>query len=336
MEWMSSLRLNVNLRKITFNARRAVDLCRRLGLEVMGVTKGTAGHPLVAKAMLDGGIQTLGDSRLDNIARMRNAGIDAPVVLIRSPGPSETARTVDLADASLNGSLEIISALADVSTSKAKRHGVFLTVDLNTGREGLPVHEVPEACRRIVAMPGVELWGLAAYFHFRSEKSFQVDRLEKLATLAATIKRQYGIPLRVISGGSTNVFRTLVLDNNPVPGITQLRIGTAVLLGLAASIGPEPIEGFHQDAFVLDAEVIEIKGKENLTAILSLGKLDTDRDFLFPSDTRMKVIDATSDHLLLQIGDAEEIRVGSRVTFLLGYPALSRLMVSPYVNIEWR
>lgn len=53
----------------------------------------------------------------------------------------------------------------------------------------------------------------------------------------------------------------VVLDKDPIPGITQLRIGTAVFLGLSASIRPVAIEGFHRDTFVLNAEVIELKGR---------------------------------------------------------------------------
>jgi predicted amino acid racemase len=333
---MSSLRLMVDLKKITFNARRTVDMCRPIGLEVIGVTKGVSGHPLVAEAMLAGGIEILGDSRLDNIARMRKAGIDGPFVLIRSPGPSEVARTVELAHASLNSSLEIIAALSREAMAKGKHHGVILMVDLETGREGLPVHDVPGACRSIAKMPGVELRGLGAYFHFKSETSFQAARLNDLVLLADKIKREYGISPALISGGSTNVFRTVVLDKKPISGITQLRIGTAVLLGLSASIGPIAIEGFYRDTFVLDAEVIELKASERSTAILSLGKLDADPEFLFPFDPGMRVLDATSDHLLLHLGDAKEIRLGSRIAFLLGYPALSRLMASPHVTLEWR
>jgi ornithine racemase len=333
---MSSLHLVVDLKKITFNACRTVEMCRPLGLEVMGVTKGVSGHPLVAEAMLAGGIKVLGDSRLDNISRMRDAGIHRPIVLIRSPGPSEVPRAVDLADASLNGSLEIIAALSHEATARGKRHGVILMVDLETGREGMPVHDVPAACQSIATMAGVELRGLGAYFHFRSEKSFQVGRLKELAVLAEKIKIQCGIPLTIVSGGSTNVFRTVVLDREPCRGITQLRIGTAVLLGLSASIGPVAIEGFHRDAFVLDAEVIELKGREKSTAILSLGKLDADPEFLFPLESGMKVLEATSDHLLLHVGNAGKPCLGDRIPFLLGYPALSRLMASPCVNTDWR
>ena len=75
---MSNPRLRIDLDKITHNARKTVEISRMHGLGVMGVTKGAAGMPEVAKAMLAGGIEGLADSRLDNIARLRAAGIRLP------------------------------------------------------------------------------------------------------------------------------------------------------------------------------------------------------------------------------------------------------------------
>jgi len=77
--------LTVTPSKIAHNVRQAIDICGRFGMEVVGITKGACGLPEAAQAMLDGGAKMLGDSRLDNIARMRQAGIDAPVLLVRSP-----------------------------------------------------------------------------------------------------------------------------------------------------------------------------------------------------------------------------------------------------------
>ena len=72
---MAVAELIVDLKKITENSRTTVEICRPFGIEILGVTKSAAGHPSVARAMLDGGIKTLADSRLDNIAKMRDAGI---------------------------------------------------------------------------------------------------------------------------------------------------------------------------------------------------------------------------------------------------------------------
>jgi ornithine racemase len=121
---MSTPRLRIDLAKITHNARKTLDICRTRDIDVMGVTKGAAGMPEVANAMLAGGIESLADSRLDNIARLRAAGIQVPVTLLRSPGPRDASRTVELADASLNSDVEIVEALAIEARLQHKIHGV--------------------------------------------------------------------------------------------------------------------------------------------------------------------------------------------------------------------
>jgi predicted amino acid racemase len=330
---MSNPRLRIDLAKITDNARRTVKIARGHGVEVMGVTKGAAGVPEVAKAMLAGGIRSLADSRLDNIARLRAAGIQASVTLLRSPGPSDVSRTVELADASLNSDLEIVEALSIEARVQRKIHGVILMVDVHTGREGLPPDRIPAACRKLGSLPGIKFQGIGTYFHLASGSDIHLQGLEAFVPLAARIELELGSPPGLLSGGSSNIFRTLMVEGRPNPGINHLRIGTAVLLGFSSSLNPITIEGFERDTFILQAEVIEVKAGKTGEAILSLGKLDTDPQFLFPLNPGVALRDASSDHLMVRT--EPPARVGDWVSFRLGYPALSRLMVSPYVQMEY-
>lgn len=330
---MSNPRLCIDLTRITHNAHRTLVISREHGMNVMGVTKGAAGLPEVAKAMLAGGIGALGDSRLDNIARLRSAGIQAPITLLRAPGPSVIGRTVEMADASLNSDLEAIEALSVEATMRKKVHGVILMVDLKTGREGFPPDRLPEVCRRVYSLPGIRLTGIGAYFHLASGSELHIEALKKFVPLAKTIGMDLGKPLPLLSGGSSNIFRTIAVEGRINPGINHLRIGTAILLGFSSSLKPVTIEGFQRDTFVLKAEVIEVKTHPRGEAILALGKLVSDPRFLFPLTPGLRVRDATSDHLMVVMDSPP--RLGDWVSFRLGYPALARLMASPYVQIEY-
>jgi predicted amino acid racemase len=64
-----------------------------------------------------------------------------------------------------------------------------------------------------------------------------------------------------------------------------------------------------------------------------LGRVDTDPKFLFPVRPGVTVRDASSDHLMVRMDPPA--RVGDWVSFRLGYPALCRLMVSPYLQTEY-
>jgi predicted amino acid racemase len=330
---MSNPRLRIDLDKITHNARKTVEISRMHGLGVMGVTPGAAGMPEVAKAMLAGGIEVLADSRLDNIARLRAAGIRSPITLIRSPGPSDVCRTIELTDASLNSDTQIVEALSIEARVQNKIHGVILMVDLHTGREGLPPGAVPDALRRLRSLPGIQLQGLGAYFHLATGSDLHLQSLEVFAALAKQVEAELGKPFTILSGGASNIFRTLVVEGRPNPGINHLRIGTAILLGFSSSLNPVSIPGYERDTFALRVEVIEVKAGNPAEAILALGKIDSDPQFLFPMNRGVSVRDAASDHLMVRT--ELPVQVGDWVSFQLGYPALCRLMASPYVQIEY-
>ena len=334
---MSTVHLTIDLAKITHNARKTLAICRPFGLDVVGVTKGVCGSPDVARAMIAGGIKTLGDARLDNIARMRDAGTHEPMLLLRSPAPSEVSRCIGLADISLNSDLGVLNALSQEAVSMGKRHRVILMVDLDTGREGFAPEAMQGVCREVLAMDGLTLDGLGIYFSYQSEGSFHFAAQQRLVALAKEVEQEYGVGLSAVSGGSTNVFSSLTLAGKHIAGVNQLRIGTAILLGISSSIGPRHIEGFYNDTFVLDAELIEVKKRDRLLGILSLGKLDTEPEQLFPVSPGVTVVKSTSDHIVVDLTELQQPpRVGDRISFQLGYFALSRLMVSPYVKIEYR
>jgi len=98
-------------------------------------------------------------------------------------------------------------------------------------------------------------------------------------------------------------------------------------------LNPITIDGFERDTFILQVEVIEVKAKKPGEAILALGKIDTDPQFLFPMNPGVIVREASSDHLMVRMDPLP--RVGDWVSFRLGYPALCRLMASPYTQVEY-
>ena len=335
---MSTLHLTVDLSKITRNARKALAICRSHGMGVMGVTKGVCGDPKIAKAMLAGGIDCIGDARLDNIVKLREGGvIAAPLTLIRSPAPSEVPDCAAHADASLHGDLRVLRMLAKEAARAGKTHRVVPMADLDTGREGFAPAELPEVLREVQGMGGLAIGGLGLYLDFRSEDGYVVDKQREFVALARRLEAECGATFPVLSGGSTNVFRR-VLKGMVVPGITQLRIGTSILLGIASSLGPIVVPELDQDTFVLDAVLIEVKRRGDRTVgLLSLGKLDAVKEQLFPIAEGVGILDMTNDHTVVDLtGLPAPPAVGDTVSFHLGYSSLNRLMASPYMDIEYQ
>jgi len=333
---MKTARLRIDLPKITRNARAVLAICRSHGMGLMGVTKGVCGDPHVARAMLEAGVKTLGDARLDNVVRMREAGIDAPITLIRSPAPSEAADCVYYADGSLNSDRDVVKALSSEAARAGKVHRVVLMVDFETGREGFHPDDIADVFVEASGLPGLAIEGIGLYLDYQSDDDFVIEKQQAFVALARRITTEHAIDLPILSGGSTNVFRR-VLKGRVVEGINQLRIGTSILLGIASSLGPIVIDDLEQDTFLLDVELIEVKPRGKRIGLLPVGKLDAPKEQLFPVRPEIAIVDQTSDHTMLDLTGAQPLpRTGDTVSFRLGYSALNRLMASRYVVAGYR
>ena len=147
------MRLVADCARIRRNAEAVVDLCSRHGISVAGVTKCVCGEPEVARAMLAGGCSMLADSRLDNIERLRAAGIDADVLLLRIPAISTASDVVRLTQYSLVSEVETARALSGAAVTQDRTHGVLLMVETGDRREGVTPERAEETARSIAALP---------------------------------------------------------------------------------------------------------------------------------------------------------------------------------------
>ncbi len=102
---MSGPEILVDIQKVRENTRTLVGFCSSKGISVTGVTKVTCGMPLVGQAMLDGGVVSIGESRIENIERLRSSGINAPIMMLRIPPLSRVDEIVTTVDISLNSEL---------------------------------------------------------------------------------------------------------------------------------------------------------------------------------------------------------------------------------------
>ena len=103
------------------------------------------------------------DSRLENIERMRAAGVEASFLLLRLPARSAVERVVELSDASLNSEPEVLAALSQAAQRRGRVHDVILMVDLGDLREGLWPDRVMPAVGEALQLPGIRLRGLGKH-----------------------------------------------------------------------------------------------------------------------------------------------------------------------------
>jgi len=103
--------IEINLRKIAHNAKTLKEFYNSKGIGIAGVTKVVCGNPKIALVLLKSGIRILADSRIENIKKMRNAGIQAQFLLLRTI-KSQAKDVVGYADISLNSELSVVKELS--------------------------------------------------------------------------------------------------------------------------------------------------------------------------------------------------------------------------------
>jgi predicted amino acid racemase len=343
--------LTVDLGKVRANARTVVESLP--GIAVVAVTKVTCGSPQVARAMLAGGAKALGESRLENAERLRNAGLTAPIWLLRAPVPELAGETVQLTDVSLQSELETVVAVENAAAAAGRRHAVVAMVDLGDLREGMLPKDLPAFLERVNAMDHVDIAGIGVNLTCYGAIMPDDDNMGRLAELAAQSERQLGRPL-LVSGGNSGSIGMVVSGRMP-EAVDTLRVGETILLGVD-TLTREPTLGLHQGAFVVQAPVIECLVKPSLPlgtiaqdaygnvpsfsdrgdrrrAILALGRQDAPAEGLVPLDPRVEVLGASSDHLIVDVEALDRPpRLGDCVGFVPSYAATLQLSTSPYVQ----
>ena len=352
---MSGPEVSIDLGRIERNARAVVVRCAEAGIKVFGVTKGVCGSPQVARAMLRGGVVGLAESRFQNIRRLRDSGIAAPIMLLRSPPISRAEEVVRSVDISLQSELAIIREISRIAERMGRVHDIMLMVDLGDLREGIWPNDLLPTVERILEMKGVRIAGIGTNLGCFGAIMPTPDNLGQLVAHAYKIERLAGISLDYVSGGASSSLQ-LLLDGTLPSGINNLRVGEAILQGGIETFRDKPWDALEFDACRLTADVIEVKMKpsrpigqsgydafgnqpyfpddgDRLRAIANVGREDVMVEGLTPIGKGVRVLGASSDHLLLDVNDADPpIAVGDRVAFRMTYGAMLLAMTSEYVE----
>ncbi len=351
---MHKARVIIDLDKITHNSRIMVSQCARAGMLVVGVVKAVCGSPQVARAMLAGGVEWLADSRVENLDGLRQAGIEQPLMLLRIPHLGEVEQVVRAADISLNSELITIRTLGQAAVRQNGVHQIILMVDVGDLREGVMPSDVIPVVREILGVPGIKLVGLGTNIGCYGGLVATEENTTTITSLATTIREKLGVDLPYMSGGNTRT--SVLLDEGRMPsGHHHLRLGESILLG-NYTLPERVIADCYQDAFILQAPIVELKVKPSRPqgiiaqdafgqipvfqdkgprqrAITAVGRQDLGAGWLEPMDRGVDLLGASSDHLIVDVSDAErDLAIGSVLSFRLDYGSLVGLMTSPYVE----
>jgi len=347
-------RLVMDAGKVRENAAEVVRRAGKLGISVFGVTKGFCADPVVARAMLEGGCSLLMDSRLKNLRRLREAGFTEPLMLLRIPMLSELKDLVRVADGTVVSMPETVLALEEACEAAGKSVDVMVMADVGDLREGLWPDEMEAMGKTLASCRRIRCMGVGTNIGCFGGVLPTPENMNLLIECRNRLSEGLGRPVEIVSGGATSSLE--LVDNGQMPeGINNLRVGEGILLGHNTS-RMQAIPGLHRDAFVLEAEIVEVRTKPSqpigligadafgnvpvfedrgrrLRAIAAVGKQDVKVDGLAPLDPGVVVLGASSDHLTLDVEDCPvRPALGQIVRFTLDYGAMLALTTSSYVE----
>lgn len=283
-------------------AENAAAVAARFDGRLVGVTKAVCGDPVVASALLDGGADGIGDSRVRNLGRVGsgddgestrfdakttriNADTTRPnaeTTLLRVPMASDAERVVATADRSLHSEPAVVRRIDAAAAARDTTHDAILMVDVGDRREGVLPGDVPGVVADLTnegigptATEGARLAGLGTNLGCFGGVVPTPEKLRSFVDVVAAAEDAVGREFDVVSGGST-VTLPLVEDGDVPARVNELRVGEGILLGTDVTAGRR-IPYLRGDAFELRAEVVECKRKPSTPAGLRARNVEGER-----------------------------------------------------------
>lgn len=322
------------------------------------VSKMLCGNIIYLKEIIDLGVKEIHDSRISNLKKIKDLNPEIQTVYIKPPAQRSIERIVRYADVSFNTEIYTIELLSKEAQKQNKIHKIIIMVEMGDLREGVMGEELVEFYGKVLSLPNIEIRGIGTNLNCLSGVMPTQDKLIQLSLYKQLIEAKFNIKIPWVSGG-TSVAVPLILKNARPMAVNHFRIGEALFFGKDLFTG-KTIKGMHNDVFKLFAEIIEITEKPNtpigelgenvagntfsmqqiddfssssLRAILDIGLLDMQPQYISSDDMDILIIDASSDMLVVDITfSKKDYKVGDLISFNLRYMGALYLLNSEYIE----
>ena len=322
------------------------------------VSKLLCGNEIYLKEVISLGTTEIHDSRVSNLRKIKQLAPDIQTVYIKPPAKRSIDEIVEFADVSFNTEIYTIKLLSEAAQKQNKVHKIIIMIEMGDLREGVMGEDLITFYGEVLKLPNIEIRGIGTNLNCLNGVMPTQDKLIQLSLYKQLIEAKFGITIPWVSGG-TSVAIPLILRNARPMAVNHFRVGEALFFGKDIFTGLT-IEGMHDNVFKLFAEIIEITEKpdvpvgelgENvagnintsddypdlnnysLRAILDIGLLDMQPQYLEAVDPHITIFDASSDMLVIDItNSATKYKVGDLVTFKIKYMGALYLLNSDYIG----
>ncbi|MGM0588662.1 MAG: alanine racemase [Bacteroidota bacterium] len=343
--------------KLRHNYEYLDQLFKENGIKWGITTKLLCGNRDYLKEVIDLGIIEMLDSRVSNLKTIKEIEPNSRTVYIKPPPKDIIPDVIRYADVSLNSELSTMHLLSEEAVKQDKVHEVIIMIEMGDLREGVMREDLLDFYEEVFELPGIIVSGLGTNLNCLHGVMPDQDKLIQLALYKQIIELRFNKDIPFISGGTT-VTIPLLLRNQLPAGINHFRVGEALFFGKDLFTGGV-IDGMDPGVFELYAQIIEVSekpmvpsgelgetpqgktmefkeedmGKTSYRAILDVGYLDINPDFLIGQQDDVEIIDASSDMLIADVGQNEnDYKVGDFIRFRLKYMGALSLMNSDYID----
>lgn len=323
-----------------------------------GITsKLLCGHEDFLKEVVDLGIGEMHDSRISNLKKIKEIDPEVMTLYIKPPPQDIIESVIRYADASLNTELATLHAMSEEAQRQDKVHKVIIMIEMGDLREGVVREDLLAFYEKVFDLPNIKVIGIGTNLNCMHGVMPDQDKLIQLALYKQLIELKFDKEIPLVSGGTT-VTIPLLLRNHLPQGINHFRVGEALFFGKNL-FTDGTIDGMHNDVMELYSQIIEIAekpkvpsgelgrnpqgkmasideeeiGETSYRAILDIGYLDINPDHLICVEENVRIADASSDMLILDVGDNKnDYAVGDFIRFRMKYMGALGIMNSDYID----
>ena len=219
---------------LDYNYREVVRCAE--GQQVLAVVKaGAYGHGAVeiAKRLLRLGADMLGVALVEEGRELREAGIDAPILVMGATFPEQAEAMVSLKLTPAIYSLPVAQALSDAAYQRRTTINVHVKIDTGMGRIGTAPEDAPDLIASLKKLRNISVQGLMTHFADADlrDKQFalkQMDRFEALLKALEAVKIK--VPVRHAANSAAvldfhRAFFTMVRPGLMLYGYNPLEAG---------------------------------------------------------------------------------------------------------------
>jgi predicted amino acid racemase len=320
-------------------------------------TKLLCGNRDFINEVIDLGVGEVHDSRISNLRVVKNIDPETVTIYIKPPPKDTIPELIKYADISLNTELSTMHELSEEAVRQDKIHKVIIMIEMGDLREGVMRDDLMDFYEKVFRLPGLEVVGIGTNLNCLHGVMPDGDKLIQLALYKQIIELRFKKKIPLVSGGTT-VTIPLLLNNQLPDGINHFRVGEALYFGKDL-FSDGVIEGMSDQVMELYTQIIEIsekpmvptgdlgvnpqgktadinekdRGKTAYRAIVDIGTLDIQPNYLIPVNENLTISDASSDMLVLDVGENPEgYKVGDMIRFKLKYMGALGLMSSDYIE----